>query len=70
MEPAIFQKVEDEDNEINNEIKEKSESDLPQKDKIKYIKKKYIDRQYIKRMLRHINKNIKREQQIMNPKKN
>merc|ERR1712154_60861 len=32
MEPALFQKVEDEDNEINNEIKEKSESDLPQKD--------------------------------------
>eukprot|EP01083_Nonionella_stella_P285965 973323_1 len=47
----------------------KKEEDVPQKDKIKYIKKKKINRQYIKRMLRHINKNIKREHQIANPKK-
>ena len=45
------------------------EAELPQKDKIKYIKKRTINRQYIKRMLRHINKNIKLEHQRANPKK-
>jgi len=45
------------------------EADLPQKDKIKYIKKKVISRAYIKRMLRHIAKNIKRVHQIAAPAK-
>eukprot|EP00488_Nonionellina_sp_1-RS-2012_P001337 TRINITY_DN2145_c0_g1_i1.p2 TRINITY_DN2145_c0_g1~~TRINITY_DN2145_c0_g1_i1.p2 ORF type:complete len:102 (+),score=38.20 TRINITY_DN2145_c0_g1_i1:264-569(+) len=45
-----------------------NEIDPPQKEKLKHIKKKFINRQYIKRMLRHINKNIKREHTIANPK--
>jgi len=48
---------------------EHKEEIVPQKDKIKHIKKKKISRQFIKRMLRHINKNIKREHLIANPKK-
>jgi len=55
---------------IEKEKKQKEdEADLPQKDKIKYIKKKGVNRGYIKRMLRHINKNIKAEHRIANPKK-
>mmetsp|Transcript_54488 Transcript_54488/g.49045 ORF Transcript_54488/g.49045 Transcript_54488/m.49045 type:complete len:811 (-) Transcript_54488:91-2523(-) len=57
------------DAEDDEHKKKEEEKDPPQKEKIKYIKKKFINRQYIKRMLRHINKNIKREHQIANPKK-
>jgi len=61
---------EHDDPEVIKDVKKKEEEkDPPQKEKIKYIKKKFINRQYIKRMLRHINKNIKREHQIANPKK-
>jgi len=50
-------------------MSKEEEADLPQKDKIKYIKKRTINRQFIKRMLRHINKNIRLEHQRTNPKK-
>jgi len=68
---AVVEELNNEMNEAGGDEKKKKEdeADLPQKDKIKYIKKKKINRQYIKRMLRHINKNIKREHQIANPKK-
>eukprot|EP01084_Bolivina_argentea_P083172 150612_1 len=46
----------------------KKEENVPQKDKIKYIKKEKLIHN-IHRMLKHINKNIKREHQIENPKK-
>ena len=54
---------------VEKEKRREDEADLPQKDKIKYIKKKKVSRGYIKRMLRHINKNIKAEHRIANPKK-
>jgi len=50
-------------------LSKEQEAELPQKDKIKYIKKRTINRQYIKRMLRHINKNITLQHQRSNPKK-
>eukprot|EP01083_Nonionella_stella_P071819 193146_1 len=54
----------------SDKMKKKDDApDPPQKEKIKHIKKRYINRQYVKRILRHINKNIKREHQIANPKK-
>ena len=59
----------DAEDDTDENKKKEEEKDPPQKEKIKYIKKKFINRQYIKRMLRHINKNIKREHQIANPKK-
>merc|ERR1712176_1539841 len=70
QQPAQIVVNEHDDPEVIKDVKKKEEEkDPPQKEKIKYIKKKFINRQYIKRMLRHINKNIKREHQIANPKK-
>jgi len=61
--------AEEASSEPSDSKKKEDEADLPQKDKIKYIKKRTINRQYIKRMLRHIAKNIKRVHQIAAPKK-
>ena len=65
----INQQQQQPDDEEEENKKKEEEKDPAQKEKIKYIKSKCINRQYIKRMLRHVNKNIKREHQIANPKK-